>query len=389
VNVDLPYCSRVGDYSRESPRLRYAKGGRLVQLSFSASPAQEWNGEMFYDRNKPRSVCKGFSKSSRRRLMNHLNSVSCDAPLPLFVTLTFPDSEYDPCITTFVKKAKRLRDVWLKRLERICPSASAFWKMEQETRKSGPCEGKVFPHFHLMIWGLEYREALGRCSKDGLPAREAFVRVRDEQLNLDLFSTIRGVVEVKSKQAARGCFTPERAARSVKHRLEFPDGDVIEAEGIKRSVLNRLDEAKLRLVAPSAFQGPYAPQYMSFFDWASLSWYHVVGSHDVNHFLAGVSCEAVRTWGGVRSYCSKYLAKLGDWEFMSDVPLGRQWGIFNRALIPWAQIVEVNLDNEVGNRLRRICRRYLDRVTGRRHHFPFGVTLYCDTRFISSFLGPP
>jgi len=389
VNVDLPYCSRVGDYSRESPRLRYARGGRLVQLSFAASPAQEWNAEMFSDRNKARSVCKGFSRSSRRRLMNHLNSLSSEAGLPLFVTLTLPDSEYDPCISSFSKTAKRLLDAWLKRLARICPSASGFWRIEWQTRKSGVCEGKVFPHFHLMLWGLEYREALGRCSKEGLPVKEAFVRVRDDQLKMNLFTTMRGVVEVKSKEAASECFTPERAARAVKHRLVFPDGDVVEARGIKRTVLNRLDEAKLRLVAPSAFQGAYAPEFMSFFDWASLSWYHVVDSHDVNHFLAGVSCEVVRSWGGVMSYCSKYLAKLGEYEFMSDVPLGRQWGIFNRALIPWAELVELELDDEVGNRLRRICRRYLDRVTGRRHHYPFGVTLYCDTRFISSFLGPP
>lgn len=340
---------------------------------------------MFHDRNKPRSVCKGFSRSSRRRLLNHLNCLSTDAALPLFVTLTLPDPEYVASISEFSKKAKSLLDVWLKRLTRICPSCSGFWRIEWQTRKSGPCEGKVFPHFHLMLWGLEYRDRLGFSGTAGGPLKEAFVRVRDNQLNLDLCSTLEGVVQAKSAMVARDGAQGSRA-RSCGSVVTFSDGDVVRASVGSGKVLKRLVNAKLRAFAPPSFGDA---RCMSFFDWASLSWYHVVASGDVNHFLAGVSVEVVRSWGGVMSYCSKYLAKLGEWEFMSDVPLGRQWGIFNRSLIPWAEIQEVELDGETGVRLRRLCRRYLDKVTGRPHRFPFGVTLYCDTRFLASFLGPP
>lgn len=378
-----PYCSREGDYSNDRPKIRFARGGRLLQLSFAQSPAQEWNAEMFFDRSKPRSSCKGFSRGSRRRLMNHLNTLRTDAPLPLFVTLTLPDDCYVPSITEFAKVAKSLLDVWLKRLGRICPSASGFWRIEWQTRKSGPLEGKVFPHFHLMLWGVEYREKVGSLARDGGAVREAFVRVRDPQLNLSLFETLKdaaarkGEARAGSDDSARKC---QQTAVGV--------GVSLTGRGSGK-LLDRLLVQKVKVENPSAFGEGYDAAFMSFFDWASLSWYHVVGSHNPDHFLAGVSCEVVRSWGGVMSYCSKYLAKLGDWEFMTNVELGRQWGVFNRALIPWAEVVEMPLDGEVGVRLRRVCRRYLEKVTGRRRSYPFGLTLYCDTGFVSSLLGPP
>jgi hypothetical protein len=127
---------------------------------------------------------------------------------------------------------------------------------------------------------------------------------------------------------------------------------------------------------------------MSFFDWCSLAWYHVVGSNDVAHFNAGVRVERVRSWGGVRSYCSKYMAKLGDSDFLSEIPIGRSWGIFNREKIPWAKIVDLDLDEETGVRLRRIMRRYLEHVRGRRVRAPYGITLYCNVEHLKCLWAP-
>jgi hypothetical protein len=78
------------------------------------------------------------------------------------------------------------------------------------------------------------------------------------------------------------------------------------------------------------------------------------------------------------SYVAKYCAKMDDFNFLVDVPVGRQWGIFNRAKMPWAKMVTLELPEDVGVRLRRIARRYLERKTGRRRIFSYGVTLYCD-----------
>jgi hypothetical protein len=128
---------------------------------------------------------------------------------------------------------------------------------------------------------------------------------------------------------------------------------------------------------------------MTFQDWASLAWYHVVESHNLDHLQAGARVEWVRTWGGVMAYCAKYLAK-SDCGFMEEQPLGRSWGIFNRAAIPWAKIVELNLDNEVGVRLRRVARRYLEHRLGRRVRAPYGITVYCDPmQFRRLWEGPP
>jgi len=108
-----------------------------------------------------------------------------------------------------------------------------------------------------------------------------------------------------------------------------------------------------------------------------LAWYHVVDSHNVDHLKAGLRVERVRSWGGVMSYCAKYMAK-ADCEFLSEVSFGRSWGVFNRKCIPWARIVEIDLSGDVGVRLRRVARRYLDRVCGRKRLRPYGVTLYCN-----------
>src|ERR1035438_765215 len=95
-------------------------------------------------------------------------------------------------------------------------------------------------------------------------------------------------------------------------------------------------------------------RWMGFFDWVSLAWYHVVGTGNVNHFLAGCRVEKIRTWGGVLSYCAKYMSKADSENWMADVPAGRSWGIFNRAFMPWAKLVTIPLTDDVGNRVRRI-----------------------------------
>jgi hypothetical protein len=88
--------------------------------------------------------------------------------------------------------------------------------------------------------------------------------------------------------------------------------------------------------------------------------------------------EKIRSWGGVMSYCAKYMSKADSENFMSDVETGRSWGIFNRVNMPWAKLVEFNLDDDAGIRLRRIARRYLSKRIGRPVQRHYGMTLYCD-----------
>ncbi len=119
-----------------------------------------------------------------------------------------------------------------------------------------------------------------------------------------------------------------------------------------------------------------------------MSWYHVVDSHDINHFTAGARVERVRTWGGVMSYASKYMAK-ADSEFLGEIPFGRSWGIFNRAALPWAEIVEMDLPEEVGVRLRRVARRFLEHKLGRKWNAHYGISVFCDGSQFLRLIPPP
>jgi hypothetical protein len=375
TRFEIPHCGLEHDYSCERPRLRFADGGRLVQLSFARSPAAEWNSEMFGERGGVRGKCKGFSFSSRRRMLNHLNSVSVGAALPHFVTMTLPDQVFDDNVSRFAASAKGWLDSFTKRLRRASPGACGFWRIEWQSRKSGVHEGKLFPHFHMLLWGLAEREIAVLVRHDlgdewitqECVHTEAYVDVHDSQMSMDF---IRELAKGSTEQADAERITTveahgERFVLAGSHKM------------VKRT-LSMLDSVWMAELRPESKQGQRA-RFMSLQDWASLAWYHVVDSHNVDHLSAGVRVERVRTWGGVMAYSAKYMAK-ADCGFLYEVEFGRSWGIFNRKEIPWAKIVELELDEETGVRLRRVARRYLEHRCKRRIRAPYGLTIYCDVQ---------
>lgn len=357
---DLPHCGVVGDYSRENPRLTYAEGGRLLKLSFARSPAREWNDELFFKERGVRGKCKGFSFGSRRRMLDRLNSVSVAAPLPYFLTATLPDDVFDDDAGNFAKTAKVWMDNLTKRLLRVCPGACGFWRVEWQSRKSGLYEGKLFPHFHLLIWGLPERLLPSVWSSESY---EAFVDLPDNQLQWEFVRTLGTA--------------PERAECKLRCESEHKGQKLVFA-GSGPFVGRCRQALDVLTLSTYSVEHQERARKMSFQDWASLAWYHVVSSHNVDHLSAGVRVERVKSWGGVMSYCAKYMAKT-DSGFLSDIQFGRSWGIFNRAAVPWARLIEVDLQPEVGNRLRRIARRYMETRRQVRVRAPYGLTLYCDT----------
>jgi hypothetical protein len=383
----LPYCSKEHDYSTEHPRLRFADGGRYLRLQFALSPAAQWNQEQFSRIPEGRGKCKGFSRGSRRRLLDRLNTVSKAADLPAFITMTFPDDVFMDNAAEFAAFAKAKLDTFLKRLRRVEPAASGVWRIEWQSRKSGSYEGKLFPHFHLLVWGLPKR-LLGerdvwvttnegrRVLGPSVQVWENFVHTPDTQLSLELLNLWA---------EPKGSTEAERSAKAY-CKLEIGAGDCMPAftfEGSRKFIercerlhsdvwVENISSARVA----STEQGQRG-RNMSFQDWASLAWYHVVDSHNLDHLTAGVRVESVRSWGGVMSYAAKYLGKAGD-HFLSEVEFGRSWGIFNRVSVPWAKLVDLDLDTDLGIRLRRIARRYLERRLGRRKNVPYGITLYCD-----------
>ena len=379
MRSDVPHCGVEGDYSCSRPRVSYADGGRLLRVHFGLSNEREWNQEHFVgvrddEEKKKRDVCRGFSQGSRRRLLNHLNTISVAAPLPVFVTLTLPDDCFDDSVSVLAKRLKSNLDVWFKRLIRVCPQACGFWRIEWEARKSGRYAGKLMPHAHGMFWGIPERDS-GRTNMYGEPLKEFYVDFPDEQQEMNFLSTLQDAC------LCRVCATPEEAqqvaasyspvGRNHSTYASWSDGFCSAAVAPPRQLARlsmRLEQHRLM---------PEKNRSMGLHDWVAMSWYHVVGSNNTSHFLSGTRVERVRSWGGVMSYCSKYLAKLGDNNFLRDVAVGRSWGIFHRDAIPWAKMVELSLPDDVGVRLRRIARRYLEKCRGRRYVPSYGVTLYC------------
>lgn len=376
---ELIHCDTQFDYSNDKPRLAFAEGGRYLHLSFARSPAADWNAEMFPGRGGVRGRCKGFSFGSRRRMLNRLNSISVAAKLPQFFTATLPDDVFNDDVAEFAKLAKHWLDSFVKRLRRRLPDCSGFWRIEWQSRKSGEHEGKLFPHFHLLVWGLPERVLGEREEVDdegrvvGIEeVREAFVPCPDYQLSLDLLATL-------SEDPAKGS---TELGQGERRSCIIGAGGKVEYSfrGKWRYVERCVALHGKVMLAQSCPDSPRAVELgrnMSFADWASLNWYHVVGSGNTDHLKAGVRVERVRTWGGVMSYCAKYMAK-SDSSFLAEIEFGRNWGIFNRASVPWAKMVELDLDTDVAVRLRRVARRYLERRFDRRVLAPYGITLYCD-----------
>jgi hypothetical protein len=401
--IERAHCELEHDWSNGSPKLRFADGGRYLKISFARSPAREWNDEQFYNREKRglRGKCKGFSFGSRRRMMDRINTISAGAELPQFVGLNFPDTEYDECVTRFAAKAKNNLSIIIKRLVRVCPFASGFWRIEWKPRLSGAHVGKYFPHFHLIVYGISSR-LVPSLVVDHPDEIEAFVNLPDNQARFDFVKTFAetakpieaGAESTQDGAPGRGLAgeyglvgenktAPQPSPSS--HEFDWN----LAGENIHFSCRTQKLMSFIVCRHLINFDSPDRQNIMSFQDWFSLNWYQVVGSNYSPAFSAGARCSRAKSWGGVAHYSSKYICKVDEQDFYSQNFLGRQWGVFNRLHVPWAKMVELDLEEEVGVRLRRIARRYLQHCSGRRRHFPYGVTLYCDVANLRRFWERP
>jgi hypothetical protein len=114
--------------------------GTLVEVKRSHVKRERQGGGI-------RGKITGFSNKSRRNLMKKLGKVN-KKDLPLWVTLTYPD-EFDVDIMAMRKHFERFR----RRLDRR--GWSGIWRVEWVQRKSGLHIGSYYPHYHLLIWGVD------------------------------------------------------------------------------------------------------------------------------------------------------------------------------------------------------------------------------------------
>lgn len=116
------------------PQVEYYRGASLFKVSKGVECEAVGGGQ--------RGQVHGFSKQSRRRLMQTIAKVRKDADLPCFVTLTYPDRFPD------VETAKRDLKVFQQRLNRKFDKAGSIWKLEPQERGA--------PHYHLLVWGVSW-----------------------------------------------------------------------------------------------------------------------------------------------------------------------------------------------------------------------------------------
>ena len=93
----------------------------------------------------------------------------------------------------------------------------------------------------------------------------------------------------------------------------------------------------------------------------ALAWYEVVGANQPVHLVAGTQVQNVKSWNGVKHYCSKYISKTFEGEAIpSWWKPGKFWGV--RGSIP-TDIHSIQLTQKQFYAVRRLAFRHLRSVT--------------------------
>lgn len=142
----------IGPYDNKYGSISYFSGSHLITMK------TPWTRSASHKQAHKRGKIVGFSKGSRRRMMTMMARID-KSELPIFVTLTYPD-EYPSA-----KKYKRDIKAFIQRLKRRWPVAGGVWKLEFEIRKTGKNKGNLAPHYHILLYGVPYKEALSEISK--------------------------------------------------------------------------------------------------------------------------------------------------------------------------------------------------------------------------------
>jgi hypothetical protein len=116
----------------KTPFVEWASGAGLLKVSQGVPGKAPAGGK--------RGKIKGFSFASRRRLMQTIARIRLDAPLPMFVTLTYPNKFPSP------NESKKHIDLFRKRLLRTFPDIGYIWKLEPQERGA--------PHYHMLVYGV-------------------------------------------------------------------------------------------------------------------------------------------------------------------------------------------------------------------------------------------
>ena len=122
--------------AHKRPFIIWTAGASLLKVTKGENSGQVGGGK--------RRMISGFSRASRRRLMQTIAQVKRDAALPVFITLTYPFEFPTP------KESKRHLKIFLQRLKRAYSDIGLIWKLEPQERGA--------PHYHMLAWGVPIGE---------------------------------------------------------------------------------------------------------------------------------------------------------------------------------------------------------------------------------------
>lgn len=218
------------DYHQQKGKIEIYANGNLVKCQVPQVKPKKKIGAK-------RKRISGFSKQSRLRMMRKVSMLD-KAKRPLFFTLTYPDEFSNPLDGKKLKE-KNLKSFW-KRLKYAFPKISCIWKLEYQERKSGEHIGELYPHFHLLVWGLygvdleEIRdfvaqawwEVCGELSEDHLQAGTRVERIRSHKGTMAYISKYMGKKEGGNLKVGRWW--------GVKGRKHLPKAKMIVIDFLKK-----------------------------------------------------------------------------------------------------------------------------------------------------------
>ena len=299
-----------------------------------------------------RGKIRGFSLGSRGRLLKTVGRLRQNV-MPVFVTLTYPDD----FPVTPERWQRDLAALW-RRIRRQWPTAAAIWKKEFKRRKSGVNEGKIAPHYHMLLW-IPVWVAQG---KEDWFCHWKLELARNHMADgKNLISTWRFEAGAEVKIEDMG---PD--VKVVRRQIVGRKGTFEIVEYWKMDGINHLTNAASKVA--ESFAGVILGPKEAIQSWFAVNWYEVVGSGESRHLAAGTGVEAVKSVRGVYYYASKYMAKVEDDPATEYESIGRCWGIMGRQYLPWATIVEMPLPQEQGIRLKRVAVRYLKSRRDKKKH---------------------
>ena len=191
-----------------------------------------------------------MSRGARRRLIGIIGRLSRDHS-PAAVVLTWPGAAVSNGAKTSLEPAewKRALDVFVKRLRRRYPDCSGLWVMEVKPRLSGAAKGRLMPHVHALVYGVdeeplrELREYFNGAWNDVLGAdakhREVGVSVEMPQHPVAplLYLASRGKVPSEQERAALVEAFPDGIGRSWGRWGKLPLAEPVEIEITEREAI--------------------------------------------------------------------------------------------------------------------------------------------------------